>query len=497
MAEVITVEQLDAINLKVTADPGIRQEIQQFFSFRPSGYQFNPSFRNKIWDGYIRLYSPMRPTLLVGLMKKLIIFAEDRGYDINAPDHLIHGEDGIPDDYGITLAKEVNCKFVPRDYQNRYIVDALRDNRSLSLSPTSSGKSLIIYLIQQHYYNNLNHRTLIIVPTISLVHQMEGDFIDYGCDPNAIHKIKGGAEKNTDKPVVISTWQSLVKLPKEWFDQFKVVLGDEAHQFQAKSLQKIMSMMPQCYYRHGFTGTLKTEESKTHQLVLEGCFGSVRQHVTTKNLIDDGTVADFDVKAIVLSHNQDIRKGFKKAINKLEATKKFSAEREFLVNCERRNIFLRNLLWSLEGQNNLVLFDLVEKHGKLLEPLFFKEGRELHFIHGGVKGEERERIRHLVENDPEKKHNILASFGTFSTGVNLKRLDNIIFAFGGKSEIKVLQSVGRSLRKGNGSDKAVLYDIADDLSSGSYANYTLEHFRKRIDMYGEQQFKMKIFTVEI
>ena len=108
-----------------------------------------------------------------------------------------------------------------------------------------------------------------------------------------------------------------------------------------------MGNLPECYYRHGFTGTLKTEESKTHQLVLEGCFGSVRQHVTTKDLIDDGTVADFDVKAIVLSHPTDIRKWFKKAINKLENSKKFSAEREFLVNCEKRNIFLRNLLWSL------------------------------------------------------------------------------------------------------------------------------------------------------
>ncbi len=283
MAEVITVEQLDAINLKVTADPGIRQEIQEFFSFRPANYQFTPSFKNKVWDGFIRLYSPMRPTLMVGLMKKLIIFCEDRGYDIKAPDHLIHGEE-IPDDYGITIAKEVNCKFTPRDYQNKYIVDALRDSRSLSLSPTSSGKSLIIYLIQQHYYNKFNHRTLIIVPTISLVHQMQGDFIEYGCDPDAIHIIKGGAEKNTDRPVVISTWQSLAKLPKDWFDPFKVVLGDEAHQFQAKSLQKIMSMLPECYYRHGFTGTLKSEEVDT-PTCLEGCFGSVRHMSLQRTLL--------------------------------------------------------------------------------------------------------------------------------------------------------------------------------------------------------------------
>lgn len=494
--DTITVEQINAVHLKVTADAGVRQEIAEYFSFRPANYQFTPSYKNKMWDGFIRLYSPMRPVLYVGLMKKLIRFCEDRGYNLSAPDHLIHGEE-IPDDYGMTFANEIKCKFQPRDYQNKYIVDALRDSRSLSLSPTSSGKSLIIYLIQQHYFRQFNHRTLIIVPTISLVHQMQGDFVEYGCDPEAIHKIQGGAEKNTDKPIVVSTWQSLAKLPKAWFDQFKVVLGDEAHLFQAKSLQKIMNNLDECYYRHGFTGTLKTEESKTHQLVLEGCFGSVRQHVTTKNLIDDGTVADFKVKAIVLSHPLEIRKTFKKAVSKVEAVRKFPAEREFLVNCEKRNIFIRNLLWSLEGQNNLVLFDLVEKHGKILEPMLQKEGRELHFIHGKTKGEERERIRHLVENDPVKKHNILASFGTFSTGVNLKRLDNIIFAFGGKSEVKVLQSVGRALRKGNGSDKAVLYDIADDLSSGQYSNYTLEHFRKRIEMYGEQQFDMKIFTVDI
>jgi superfamily II DNA or RNA helicase len=313
-----------------------------------------------------------------------------------------------------------------------------------------------------------------------------------------IYKIQGGVDKNTEHPIVISTWQSLIKLPKEWFSQFGVVLGDEAHLFQAKSLQKIMEGLDECYYRHGFTGTLKSEESKTHRLVLEGCFGSVRKYVTTKDLMDAGTVADFNVKAIVLSYNQDARKNFKDALKKVTQTsKKYPAEREFIVNNHKRNIFIRNLLWSLQGQNNLVLFDLVEKHGKILEPLLRKDDRQLHFIYGATKGEERERIRHLIENDPIKQHDILASFGVFSTGVNLKRLDNVIFASGSKSEVKVLQSIGRSLRKGNGSDKATLYDIADDLSVGSFENYTLQHFRKRIEIYGQEQFTYKIYTVDI
>ena len=181
------------------------------------------------------------------MFSKLVKFCEDRGYDLKAPDHLYIAEE-IPDDYGYQIAKEIGCKFEPRDYQNQYVVDAIRDSRSLSLSPTSSGKSLIIYLITQHYLQTYNHRTLIIVPTISLVHQMAGDFVDYGCDQDMIYKIQGGVDKNTDHPIVISTWQSLIKLPKDWFGQFNVVLGDEAHNFQAKSLQKIMEGLDQCYY---------------------------------------------------------------------------------------------------------------------------------------------------------------------------------------------------------------------------------------------------------
>jgi superfamily II DNA or RNA helicase len=498
MPDIINVEQINAIYLKINTESSVKFELEAYFKFQPAGYQFNPSYKNRVWDGWIRIFQPMKPVLYVGLFAKLRKFCEDRGYELNAPDHLMNGET-VPDDYGYEIAKEVNCKFEPRDYQNKYIVDAIRDGRSLSLSPTSSGKSLIIYLIQQHYYRAFEHRTLIIVPTISLVHQMAGDFVDYGCDPSHIYKIQGGIDKNTNAPIVISTWQSLIKgLNKDWFSQFKVVLGDEAHLFQAKSLQKIMEGLDECYYRHGFTGTLKSEESKTHRLVLEGCFGSVRKHVSTKDLMDDGTIADFNIKAIVLSHSIENRKAFKKAIGKVQNTsQKYPAEREYITNNNKRNVFIRNLLWSLEGQNNLVLFDLVEKHGKILEPMLHKDGRQLHFIYGATKGEERERLRHMIENDPIKQHDILASFGTFSTGINLKKLDNVIFASGSKSEVKVLQSIGRALRKGNDADKATLYDIADDLSVGAYQNYTLQHFRKRIEIYGSEQFSVKIYTVNI
>ena len=498
MSELVRIERINAVYMKISADSGTLMEISDHFSFRPEGYQFSPKYKARVWDGIIRLFQPMKPKLYVGLYPHLKKFCDDRGYILQAPDE-IGVDDYFDDYYAVQLANEINCKFTPRDYQNDYVVNALRKRRSLSLSPTSSGKSLIIYLIQQHYYQAFGHRTLIIVPTISLVHQMAGDFIDYGCDESVIYRIQGGVDKNTKAPIVISTWQSLIKQPKDWFDQFRVVLGDEAHTFQAKSLTTIMEKLTDCEYRHGFTGTLKSTESKTHRLILEGCFGEVKRYVDTKRLMEEGTVADFKVKAIVLSHSNETRKNFKKAINNIkEGTKKWPAEREFIVNHEKRNKFIANLVHSLEGQNNLILFDLVEKHGKVLKPLLEKEGRELHFIYGGTSGEERERIRHLVENDTQKQHNILASYGVFSTGVNLKRLDNVIFASGSKSEIKVLQSIGRTLRKANDSNKAVLYDIADYLSVGeSFINYTLAHFKKRIEIYGQEQFEFKVFTIEI
>jgi superfamily II DNA or RNA helicase len=234
-----------------------------------------------------------------------------------------------------------------------------------------------------------------------------------------------------------------------------------------------------------------------HQLVLQGLFGEVKRYVSTKDLIDSGKVATFNIKGLVLKHNSDIKDTFRKKIKALPSNKRYPAEREFITNNTKRNNFIRNLVWSLEGQNNLILFELVEKHGKILAPLLEKEGRHLHFIYGNTPGEERERIRHMIENDPVKNHNILASYGVFSTGVSLKRLDNLILASGSKSEIRILQSIGRTLRKGNGADNATLYDIADDLSSGSFTNYTLEHFKKRVEIYSAEQFPFQIYTIDL
>lgn len=329
--------------------------------------------------------------------------------------------------------------------------------------------------------------TLIIVPTTTLVHQMYSDFESYGFNSEKYcHKIMAGKDKNTDKPVVITTWQSIYKLRKDFFSKFDVVIGDEAHLFKAKSLTSIMTKMENTIYRYGFTGTL--DGTQTHKLVLEGLFGPAQKVTTTKELMDQQHLASFKIKILALQYIDEIRKTVAKM--------KYQDEMDFLVSHEPRNKFIKNLALSLEG-NTLLLFQYVEKHGRILQEMIESEanGRKVFFIHGGVKGEERDEIRGIVEK--ERDAIIVASYGTFSTGVNIRNLHSIIFASPSKSKIRNLQSIGRGLRRSDTKDSAVLYDLADDLSWKSTSNFTLKHLMERVKIYDEEKFDYKLYRVNL
>jgi superfamily II DNA or RNA helicase len=293
-----------------------------------------------------------------------------------------------------------------------------------------------------------------------------------------------GVDKSVNADYTVTTWQSIYKLRKDWYEKFDVIIGDEAHLFKAKSLTKVLEKTPHIKYRYGFTGTL--DDSQTHKLVLEGLFGPTKQVTETKKLIDDGTLAEFDIKSLVLSYPPETRQ--------LNKNKSYQEEIDWIVRNEARNKFIRNLAWSLKG-NTLILFQFVDKHGKVLHPLLEKDGKTIHFIHGGVGAEDREAVRGIAESTTDNI--ILASYGTFSTGVNIKRLDNIIFASPSKSRIRNLQSIGRVLRKGNGKDKATLYDIVDDLSWKTKENFAVRHFKERIKIYSEEGFNFNIYNVDL
>jgi superfamily II DNA or RNA helicase len=247
-----------------------------------------------------------------------------------------------------------------------------------------------------------------------------------------------------------------------------------------------MEKLEDCKYRFGFTGTL--DGSLTNKITLEGLFGPVKQVTTTTDLMEKGHVADLKIKALILKYPQDVCKDARKF--------SYQDEVDFLVRNEKRNKFIRNLSLSLKG-NTLVLFQFVDKHGKQLYSMMKDKepDRKIFFIHGGVDGEDREQVRGIVEN--ESNAIIVASFGTYSTGINIRNLHNVVFASPSKSRIRVLQSIGRGLRIGDNKDNMTLYDIADDLKVGSHTNFTLQHFSERLNIYSSEGFTFKVFNTEL
>lgn len=485
----IIISNKDEVHVKIDCDDGIGYELRDHFTFMVPGAQFSPQFRAKVWDGKIRLYDIRTKLIYRGLLPQIESFCKSRDYKLTYTDEVYASEFSLAE--AKQFAEELNPKFQPRDYQLDAFTHAIRNRRSLLLSPTASGKSLIIYLIVRYLLATGSRKGLIIVPTISLVEQLNSDFKEYSetndWDTEAnCHKIYGGQEKITNKAVTISTWQSIYQMPKSYFKDYDFVIGDEAHQFKAKSLMDIMTGLVNARNRIGLTGTL--DGTKTHKLVLEGLFGAVNKVVSTKELMDQKHLAEFEIKCLLLKHHDSV----------CQAAKNFSYQQEieYIVLNEARNKFIRNLSLSLKG-NTLILYQYVDKHGKILYNMINDkaDGRKVFLVYGDTDVAVREDIRRIVET--EKDAIIVASYGTFSTGINIRNLHNIIFASPSKSRVRNLQSIGRGLRKSDSKESAVLYDIADDLRYKSHENFTIKHFAERIKIYGEEKFKFKIYKIEL
>ena len=480
MAEVhgrLIVAKSDEVYLKVSAEDSIRKELSEFFKFKVPGAEFISAVRKRFWDGYIRLFNLNTNQIYLGLYDYLKEFCEERNYSIE-------GYEKDTDIFTIERFEEI-VKDIPlelRDYQKDAVAFAAHNQKCILVSPTASGKSLMIYSLIRYNFLKKNKKALVIVPTTSLVEQMTKDFQDYGFKGD-IAKIYGG-DKGADAPIVVTTWQSMMRMPKDFGNEFGMVIGDEAHLFAAKSLSKIMESLTEVKYKIGTTGTL--QETKTHKLQLEGMFGPAYFVTTSADLMAEGTLANLKIKCLVLAYSDNERK--------LVSKMNYQEEMDWIVRNETRNNFINNLVKDMKG-NTLVLFQFVEKHGRPLYDQIEKLKRKTFFVFGGTDAVDREKVREIVEK--ENNAIIVASFGTFSTGINIKRLHNIIFASPSKSRIRNLQSIGRGLRKSDDKDSVELYDIADDLSWKKNMNYTLNHFSERINIYSTEKFDYEIHSVRI
>ena len=481
----VLVEKFNEAYIRIKCESSISRELSEFFTFEVPGAKFMPSVRNRLWDGRIRLFSPGTGKIYYGLLPYVQKFLKEQGYEIE-----YEGDFGVrkldKKDTDRFVRSIEKGKFRARDYQIDAIHKVIESNRGLILSPTGSGKSFIIYALVRYYVQKLpDQKILIVVPTTGLVEQMYSDFADYGWFPDEhCHKLYAGSDKNTSKEVVISTWQSIYKLDKRYFSQFGAVFVDECHLAKAKSLTGIMTKLHDCKYRIGTTGTL--DGTEVHQLVLEGLFAKCKQITTTAQLVKEKHLSNLHIKCLVLRHAKEHRKG-----------RTYPEEMDYLATSASRNKFICKVAESQEG-NTLVLAQYIKQLqtlNLLLGKCSITNPRSVFFVYGRTDTTEREEIRNIVEE--EENAIIIASYGVFSTGINIKRLHNIIFASPYKSQIKVLQSIGRGLRRTEDKTDCNLFDISDDLSYNNRSNYTLKHLEKRVEIYNQEEFDYEIIPVKL
>jgi superfamily II DNA or RNA helicase len=500
--ETIVVDKKNESVLSVDSDPSLLKEISEHFSFFAEGYKWMPAFRQKRWDGKIRIFDGAKKELPVGLYPHLKIFARERGYTITVKRNKFYGSpmdrNEVNPEELMDFVKSLNLASYKgpiqiRDYQFNAVCESYARMRACIQSPTASGKSLILYVLMRlMMQKTVKHKKiLIIVPTTGLVDQLYDDFVEYASDSKFnvskhVHKIYGGKEKhNIEERVVISTWQSIYKMPPRYFKDFYTVFGDEAHGFKSASCTGIMSKCKDAKFRIGTTGTI--DNAHVHKLVLEGMFGKVLKMVTTKELQDNNTIAKSKINVIKLNYDMD----FRESLGKME----YQRELDFIVTNDKRNEFIKKLALSLKG-NTLILFQFVEKHGKVLHKMIdtdAEEGRKIFYVSGEVKTAEREAVRKLIET---QKNSITCASVVFATGTNIVNLDNLILVSPSKSMIKLLQSIGRVLRK-SGDGYTNIYDIIDVLHPRrSKKNYALLHGEARMKIYKSENLEFKIREID-
>ena len=478
----VRIAPLDDVWIRIDCDDAVARELSDYFTFETPNSRFmQRQAKYRRWDGRIRLFKLKTRTLYRGLSARVVEFCEQRGYDVenDVPEVAPVLPGGALDTWLSTLT----LPFQPHEDQKRAVRTALDSHRCVILSPTTSGKSFIIYLLTQA----IARKTLIVVPTIGLVSQLAKDFKKYGFDVNDLHSIQAGTEKDANAKVYVSTWQSIYKLPPEYYAQFGCIIVDELHHAKSKSISHLLEQAHSTAFRIGLTGTL--DETQAHQLILEGLFGPVHRVATTAQLQQKGRLSPLRVNMVFLKYPEQARKLLRKA--------QWQDEIDYIVQDGARLEFCARLASELKG-NVLLLFNYVGKHGiPLFERIQAKTNKPCHYIAGSVDGDEREEIRETVQLDKDEDHIINASYGTFSTGINIPSIRHIIFAGPAKSKIRVMQSIGRGLRLDDGKGHCTLWDLVDDLRIGKHVNYTMQHAESRALYYAAEKFPVSMKQISL
>lgn len=498
------INKVDESYLQITdIDYADAKFLSDQFAFFAENYRFHPKYKMRKWDGKIRLYNKFNSTLPVGCYSRLIKLLDAANFRYNVTFDADEEKLRL-DELKSYISDDLKSDLVPREYQLASIMGLINRNRGVGVLPTASGKSFVQYCIINYLLDKgLAEKTLLIVPTVALVNQMEYDFLDYAHDPNSykenLHKIYSGMDKNTDKPITISTWQSLKELEPDYFEQFDLVMVDECHEATAKVLSNLVSSCKNAKYKFGVSGTL--EDSKVHEMQLEALFGDIEHYKTTSELIEEGHLTPINIYNIVFKYSKEKKKQFNSLINDIKkknkntkegiGAKTYQAENDFIANDKERKRAILKTINNCKG-NTLVLFKNVS-YGKELFELSKKYlDRNVYFVYGNITPDERERIRLTIEDEEDAI--IFATLKIFSTGINIRKLAYLMFCQNIKSKIKVIQSIGRTLRKHDSKETARLIDIIDDLNG---KNFSIKHAQSKLELYDREGHPYKVKEIDL
>lgn len=497
----IKINFLNFSHVHVECEDGIFYELRDYFSFEAENYRFNPKFKQGVWDGRIRLldYNRKLPYGLVNQIKK---FADQFGYSFWIDPQITEKEEISREEFDKWVeSKEIysgNTKITPHWYQSDAVYDGLVNRRKILNLPTSAGKSLIQALLARYYLENYEGKVLILVPTTALVDQMINDFVDYRLFPRAACLgIRSGTKRDSDAMIYVSTYQTAVKQPKEWFEQFGQFMNDECHMATGKSISTVIEGLTNCMFKFGLSGSLR--DGKANLMQYMGLFGDIFKPVSTSKLMEDGQVTDLKINSIFLRYPDEFTVKMK--------GKTYQDEIKVITKATRRNKWVTNLALKLskKDENVFLMFKNIE-HGKSMFEMLKEAGHEkVYYVSGEVDTETRNALKVMAENG--KGIIVVASYGVFSTGISVKNLHHIIFAHPVKSKVIVLQTIGRVLRKHESKSTANVWDIVDDMgvkpkSANAkkkyvHINFALKHALERIQRYADEKFNYVIKQVEI
>jgi len=468
---------------------------------RIDGWRFNPLVKRGVWDGKISFVK--KNLIPAGLWKEVADICKEYDFQLTMVGITRIFNDTIKvDEFEAWALKFFEGREItPRDYQIDAAFKILKYKRCLAELATSAGKTLISFMVIGYLMEVLGKKKiLMIVPNVSLVIQATGDFEQYNAGKLSIktQQIYSGAEIRKSSNIVVGTYQSLVNYDEEYFSQFDAVLVDETHKAKSKSIQTIMDKCWHCDYRFGLSGTIP-KKGTVDRLALMSAMGPLVTQVKAKHLQDEGHIANCKVLQITMDYASDEQKEAFAFLSKNPKQRRelFTLEKNFINQNEKRLNFVTKVI-NKSHSNSLVLFHKIDYGEALYRQLRNITDKKVYYVDGSVSGDMREEFKARMEQNDDVI--IVASYGTFSTGISIKNIHNIFFTESFKSEVIIRQSIGRGLRKHHSKELVKIYDFIDDFrytgEDLNWKNYMYKHGAERRKIYEEEQFKYDVQTVK-